>query len=92
MRSIPSSNVERTSSPAATLRQRASCCNVAAEGKDAEAALTLAGTYDSAVLEKLGVKGLSADVAKARAWYERAKEFGSAEARRRLELLASRDR
>jgi hypothetical protein len=64
----------------------------AAEGKDAEAALTLAGTYDSAVLEKLGVKGLSADVAKARAWYERAKEFGSAEARRRLELLASRDR
>jgi hypothetical protein len=64
----------------------------AAEGKDAEAALTLAGTYDSAVLEKLGIKGLAADVAKARAWYERAKEFGSAEARRRLELLARSDR
>jgi hypothetical protein len=42
-------------------------------------------------LEKLGVQGLSADIAKARAWYERAKEFGSTEAPRRLEMLASRD-
>lgn len=64
----------------------------AAEGGDAGAALTLAGTYDPLVLEKLGVQGLSADVAKARTWYERAKEFGSTEAPRRLELLASRDR
>lgn len=64
----------------------------AAEGGDAGAALTLAGTYDPLVLEKLGVQGLSADVAKARAWYERAKEFGSTEAPRRLEMLASRDR
>jgi len=63
----------------------------AAEGGDAGAALTLAGTYDPIVLEKLGVQGLSADVAKARAWYERAKEFGSTEAPRRLEMLASRD-
>jgi hypothetical protein len=63
----------------------------AAEGGDAGAALTLAGTYDPLVLEKLGVQGLSADVAKARAWYERAKEFGSTEAPRRLEMLASRD-
>jgi hypothetical protein len=43
------------------------------------------------VLEKLGVQRLSADVAKARAWYEQAEEFGSAEAPRRLEMLASRD-
>jgi hypothetical protein len=63
----------------------------AAEGGDAGAALTLAGTYDPLVLEKLGVQGLSADVAKARAWYERAKEFGSTEAPHRLEMLASRD-
>jgi hypothetical protein len=63
----------------------------AAEGGDAGAALTLAGTYDPLVLEKLGVQGLSADVAKARAWYERAKEFGSTEAPRRLEMLASRE-
>jgi hypothetical protein len=64
----------------------------AAEGNGAGAALTLAETYDPVVLEKLGVRGLSADVAKARAWYERAKELGSPEARRRLEPLASRDR
>jgi hypothetical protein len=64
----------------------------AAEGNDVGAALMLAGTYDPVALEKLGVQGLSADVAKARAWYERAKGLGSPEARRRLELLASRDR
>jgi hypothetical protein len=64
----------------------------AAEGGDAGAALTLAGTYDPLVLEKLGVQRLSADVVKARAWYERAEEFGSAEAPRRLEMLAIRDR
>jgi hypothetical protein len=63
----------------------------AAEGGDAGAALTLAGTYDPLVLEKLGVQELPADVAKARAWYERAEEFGSIEAPRRLEMLASRD-
>jgi hypothetical protein len=59
----------------------------AAEGNDAGAALTLAETYDPVVLEKLGVQGLSADIAKARTWYERAKDLGSPEARRRLELL-----
>jgi hypothetical protein len=64
----------------------------AAEGNDVGAALMLAGTYDPVALEKLGVQGLPADVAKARAWYERAKGLGSPEARRRLELLASRDR
>jgi hypothetical protein len=48
----------------------------AAEGGDAGAALTLAGTYDPLVLEKLGVQRPSAaDVVKARAWYERAEEF-----------------
>jgi hypothetical protein len=63
----------------------------AAEGRDAGAALMLAETYDPLVLEKHGVQRLSADVAKARAWYERAEEFGSTEAPRRLEMLASRD-
>jgi len=63
----------------------------AAESNDVAAALMLAGTYDPVALEKLGVQGLSADVAKARSWYERAKGLGSPEARRRLELLASRD-
>ena len=60
------------------------------EGGDPRAALTLAGTYDPIVLEKLGIQGFASDIAAARTWYERAKEFGSAEALRRLEMLASR--
>jgi len=63
----------------------------AAEAGDARAALTLAGTYDPIVLEKLGLMGFASDIGKARSWYERAREFGSAEAPRRLEMLASRD-
>jgi hypothetical protein len=60
----------------------------AAESKDAEAALSLAATYDPLVLRELKVYGFAADVAMARIWYEKAKEFGSAEAPRRLEILA----
>ena len=62
----------------------------AANAGDARAVLTLAGTYDPVILEKLGVHGFVPDVAMARAWYEKAKKFGSAEAPRRLELLASK--
>ena len=61
----------------------------AANAGDARAAMTLAGTYDPVILEKLGVHGFVPDVAMARAWYEKAKKFGSAEAPRRLETLAS---
>jgi TPR repeat protein len=60
----------------------------AAESGDVGAALALAGTYDPNVLEKLGLQGLVADVAMARMWYQRAREFGSAEAPGRLEQLA----
>ena len=52
---------------------------------DAEASLMLAGTYDAAVLSNLKAVGVAADPAKARAWYARAAELGSLEARRRLE-------
>jgi TPR repeat protein len=62
----------------------------AANAGDARAAMTLAGTYDPAILEKLGVHGFVPDVAMARVWYEKAKKFGSAEAPQRLELLASK--
>jgi hypothetical protein len=61
----------------------------AAAYKDAEAALLLAGTYDPVVLRELKIYGLAANIAKARTWYEMAKEFGSTEAPRRLEILAS---
>jgi hypothetical protein len=62
----------------------------AAEAGDATAALAMGATYDPVVLAKLGFRGISADVGKARSWYEKAKEFGSPEAQRRLALLANR--
>jgi len=40
--------------------------------------------------KKQGIQGFASDFSAARTWYERAKEFGSAEAVRRLEILASR--
>jgi hypothetical protein len=64
----------------------------AAESKSAEAALMLAATYDPVVLRELKVYGFAADVAMARTWYEKAKEFGSEEAPHLLEILASATR
>jgi hypothetical protein len=69
----------------------------AAEAGDQRAALMLAGTYDPIVLEKIGIqgfapdiiRGFAPDIARARTWYELAKQFGSTEAARRLEMLAS---
>jgi hypothetical protein len=60
----------------------------AAEAGDAAAALTLAETYDPAMLDKFKVHGFSADAVIARRWYEKANELGSADAPRRLEVLA----
>ena len=62
----------------------------AADAGDARAAMTLAETYDPAILEKLGVHGVVPDLAMARGWYEKAKQFGATEATERLELLASK--
>jgi hypothetical protein len=64
----------------------------AAEAHDPVATLALATTYDPNVLEELGVRGVAGDRATARAWYEKAREYGSREAPRRLELLASQGR
>jgi hypothetical protein len=60
----------------------------AAEAGDVQAALTLAGTFDPNVLAALGLQDGAADVAMARLWYERAEQFGSSEAPRRLRQLA----
>jgi hypothetical protein len=60
----------------------------AAEAGDPNAALALATTYDPILLRARNVIGLAPDIAMARAWYEKAKEFGSIDASRRLELLA----
>jgi TPR repeat protein len=64
----------------------------AAEAQDARAALALAASYDPIELKRLGVYGSTPDVVAARDWYEKAKQFGSREAPRRLELLASQYR
>ncbi len=63
----------------------------AAESGEAQAALSLAGTFDPIVLDKLGLQGQKADIEKARIWYQRAQELGSAAASRRLQLLAGYD-
>jgi hypothetical protein len=61
----------------------------AADANDVEATLALAATYDPYVLRELKVYSFAADAGMARAWYEKAKQFGSAVALRRLEMLAS---
>jgi hypothetical protein len=60
----------------------------AAEAGNARAALALAGTFDPQVLARLGVRGLRGDTAQARAWYEKARELGSTDATRRIDVLA----
>ncbi len=62
----------------------------AAEAGNASAALALGASYDPVVLSRLGVRGVDADVGKARTWYQRAKEFGAPDADRRLSALANR--
>jgi hypothetical protein len=57
---------------------------------DAEAAVALGATYDPVAFADRGVRGDVADLDKARSWYERAKEMGSPEGPRRLEMLANR--
>jgi TPR repeat protein len=62
----------------------------AAEAGNAIAALALGASYDPVVLASMGVRGVDADVGKARAWYQKAKDFGEPEATRRLDVLANR--
>jgi TPR repeat protein len=61
-----------------------------AEAGNADASFILAGTYDPAVLATRRVVGVQPDPAKARAWYTRAAEQGSSEAKRRLDQSALR--
>jgi hypothetical protein len=64
----------------------------AAEARAPRAAYSLAATYDPGVHKQLHVVGLKSDIAQARVWYEKAAEYGSAEASRRLATLADRAR
>ncbi len=64
----------------------------AAELDDPQAALALGGTYDPAVLKKLGIMGYHhADAAQARDWYRKAAQLGSTDASQRLEQMAPTD-
>jgi hypothetical protein len=62
----------------------------AAEAGDAAAALAMGTTYDPLILKRMGALGVTPDLYQARSWYERAKDFGSSEAPRRIEMLANR--
>lgn len=64
----------------------------AAEGGNEQAAMALAASFDPGVMKNLGVRGVEADVEKARYWYEKARQYGSKEAPKRLESLASQSR
>jgi TPR repeat protein len=61
----------------------------AAEANNPGAALALATTFDPAFLSGIGISNATADLALARAWYEKAKMLGSLEASQRLDVLAS---
>jgi hypothetical protein len=59
----------------------------AAEAQNARAALALAQTYDPLVLKQYGSSAPAADVATARNWYERAREWGAPDVQRQLDAL-----
>ena len=60
----------------------------AAEAGNAQAALLLGATFDPIVLGELGVFGLTGNRETARLWYQKAMEFGSVEASRRIDRMA----
>jgi hypothetical protein len=60
----------------------------AAQAGDAAALVALAASYDPTALKSIGVVGMHADLQKARDLYEKAARLGSAEATRRLRMLA----
>jgi hypothetical protein len=61
----------------------------AVDAHDARAALLLAKTFDPIALKQFSATDRGPDVAQARNWYQRAREWGSPEAQRQLDALAS---
>jgi len=61
----------------------------AAEAQNARAALLLAKTFDPITLRQLSTADPGPDLAQARNWYQKAKEWGAPEAQRQLDALAS---
>jgi hypothetical protein len=60
----------------------------AAEAGNVAAAMALAASYDPGVLAQLHAMGAKADVGMARTWYQKAADWGSPDAKRRLQELA----
>jgi hypothetical protein len=60
-----------------------------AEAGDARGALALAATYDPVALAKISARGATPNAAKAREWYRKAKDLGSADAGSKLEALSN---
>jgi hypothetical protein len=60
-----------------------------AETHNARAALELGATYDPIVIKQRGIFSAAPDPALAQAWYQRARDWGSIEASKQLEALAS---
>jgi hypothetical protein len=61
----------------------------AAEARDARAALYLAKTFDPIASRQVSSADAAPDLNQARIWYQRAREWGSPEAQRQLDALAS---
>jgi hypothetical protein len=61
----------------------------AADAQDARAALLLAKTFDPLTSRQLSGADPGPDIAQARNWYQRARDWGSPEAQRQLDALAS---
>ena len=59
----------------------------AAKAGSADAALALGATFDPLVIRRLGVIGIEPDIARARQWYQKAAELGSAAASQQLTAL-----
>jgi hypothetical protein len=59
----------------------------AADAQEASAALILARTYDPAVLGTPDARSIAPDPAAARAWYQKAAQFGSRDAQQRLDQM-----
>jgi hypothetical protein len=64
----------------------------AAEARDARAALFLAKTFDPITSRQLSASEPGPDLAQARNWYQRAREWGSPDAQHQLDALASYQR
>lgn len=63
-----------------------------AETHNARAAFELGATYDPNVIKRLEATSTAPDLALARAWYQRAQDWGLSDASKQLDALASADR